>query len=538
MEKKKLGRNDLCSCGSGKKYKKCCLGKLPVSTLSNYMLSKKLSIEQKIINRIYLENQNDLSPTMLKMQPKRQKNHYVPIWYQKGFMPEGQTSLYYLNLHPFKELHDGRKVNLKELYKQGPGSCFYEKDLYTTKFFGIRNEEIEEFLFGKIDNDGRKAIHALITQDFNILSKLFSEIFVYMDAQKLRTPKGLDWIRSNYFQLSRIELMLEMQFLRTMHCTMWVEGAMEIVSAEDSDIKFIISDHPVTIYNPACTPDSNRCKYPNDPPTSWKASQTIFPLDLNHCFILTNLEYARNPDEVDPLSSRTNPRHFAQTITRWDTVIRDRRLKPEEVCAINYIVKKRARKHIAAARLEWLYPEKSFPKNEWKLLHKVLLPARNGLCRFGGEIYVGGKDGGLAWYQDEFGRRHTSREDSDNPVRKYSIKQRNQILYSAILEIFGFSKGKSWDDFRKELSEEKVKELYGVVGSLWNPDTEIMNLMPKPGNDLSAFYSGTIDPRIIPITVVGYSLYVDKIIMISPFPNPRALNKTSGKESTPNWTEF
>ncbi len=534
MKKEKLGRNEPCPCGSGKKYKKCCLSKPPVPALSNYMLSKKPVIKQKTSNSISLEKRNTLSPTMLKMQPKRRKHHYVPIWYQKGFLLEGQTSLYYLDLQPFKELPDGRQVKLKELYKWGPGSCFYEKDLYTTKFFGIRNEEIEEFLFGKIDNDGRKAIHALMAQDFKMLSKLFSEIFVYMDAQKLRTPKGLDWIRSNYFQLSRIELMLEMQFLRTMHCTMWVEGVMEIVSAEDSEIKFIISDHPVTIYNPACSPDSKRCKYPNDPPTSWKASQTIFPLDLNHCFILTNLEYARDPDEVDPLTSRTNPRYFAKTITRWDTVIRDRRLKPEEVCAINYIVKKRARKHIAAARSEWLYPEKSLPQNEWKSLHKVLLPARNGIWRFGGEIYVGGKDGGLAWYQDEFGRRHTSREGNDNPVREYSIKQRNQILYSAISEIFGFSKGKNWDDFRKELTGEKIKELYGVVGGLWNPDTEIMNLMPKPGNGLSAFYSGTIDPRVIPITVVNYSLYVDKIIMISPFPNPRALNKEYSPYDSPD----
>lgn len=502
-------------------------------TLSDYMLSKKLFIEQKNNDSNSLEKRNALLPTMLNIQPKRRKHHYVPIWYQKGFLPEGQSSLYYLNLQPFKELPDGRQIKLKELYEWGPGSYFYEKDLYTTKFFGIRNEEIEEFLFGKIDNDGRKAIHALVAQDFEMLSKLFSEIFVYMDAQKLRTPKGLDWIRSNYFQLSRIELMLEMQFLRTMHCTMWVEGVLEIVSAEDSEIKFIISDHPVTIYNPACSPDSKRCKYPNDPPTSWKASQTIFPLDLNHCFILTNLEYARAPDEVDPLTSRTNPRYFATTITRWDTVIRDRRLKPEEVCAINYIVKKRARKYIAAARSEWLYPEKSFSQNEWKSLHKVLLPAKNGIWRFGGEIYVGGKDGGLAWHQDEFGRMHTSREDSNNPVRKYSIKQRNQILYSAISEIFGFSKGKNWDDFRKELTEEKIKELYGVVGGLWNPDTEIMNLMPKPGNGLSAFYSGIIDPRVIPITVVDYSLYVDKIIMISPFPNPRALNKEFSPYESP-----
>jgi hypothetical protein len=459
------------------------------------------------------------------MKPKRRKQHYVPIWYQKGFLPEGQTSLHYLNLQPFKELPDGRIVKLNELYRWGPRNCFYEKDLYTTKFFGIRNEEIEEFLFGKIDDDGSKAIQALVSQDYKALSKLFSEIFVFMDAQKLRTPKGLDWIRSSYFQLSRIELMLEMQFLRTMHCTMWVEGVMEIVSAEDSEIKFIISDHPVTIYNPACPPDSERCKYPNDPPTAWKASQTIFTLDLNHCFILTNLEYARDPDGVDPLTSRTNPRYFAQTITRWDTVIRDRKLKPEEVCGINYIIKKRAKKYVAAAQSEWLYPEKNLAQNEWKSLHGVVLPPKDKIYIFGGEIYVGGKDGKLAWYQDEFGRRHTSREDKDDSVRTYSIKRRNQILFNAISEIFGFSKGKDWDDFRKELTDDKIKELYGVVGGLWNPDTEIMNLLPKPGDGLSAFYSGTIDSRVIPITVLGYSLYVDKILMISPFPNPRAMNE-------------
>lgn len=190
---------------------------------------------------------------------------------------------------------------------------------------------------------------------------------------------------------------------------------------------------------------------------SWHSS-------INHCFILTNLEYARDPDYVDPLISRTNPRYFAETITRWDTVIRDRRLNPEEVCAINYIVKKRARKHIAAAQSEWLYPEKSFPQNEWGSLNEVLLPPKNKIHMFGGEIYVGGKNGGLAWYQDEFGRRHTSREDNDNPVQKYLIKQRNQILCNAILEIFGFSKGKDWDDFRKELTDDKIKELYRVVG--------------------------------------------------------------------------
>jgi len=526
--KNKVGRNDPCPCGSGKKYKKCCIDK---------MQEKDISQNPPQLNRSndkfdYSMEFQDLYKKYLLNNPitkqKRQNNHYVPAGYQKRFILDGQKELYYLDLDPtYRDLPDGRRVRIsRELRHQGPKICFCEDDLYTTKFFGIRNEEIETYLFGKIDDNIHDALDGLISNNSHLLHKYFQYIFEYIDAQKLRTPKGLDWIKSNYFQLTKNELLLEMQFLRTMHCTMWVEGVIEIVSAEDSDIKFIISDHPVTIYNHACSPDSKPCKNSNDPSTAWKASQTIFPLGLNHCLILTNLEYGSSPDEVDPVSGRTNPRFFSQTITRWDTVIRDRKLKAEEVCAINYIIKRRARKYIAAGKKEWLYPEKMYAKNEWKSLRKILLPPKNKVYQFGGEIYVGGKDGGLAWYQDAFGRRHTSREDENDPIRKCSISKRNEILNNAIWKIFGFDEGKSWDDFRKELSDEKIKELYRVVGMLWNPDTELTNLLPKPQDDkLRAFYHGSLDPRITPLTVIGYSLYVDEVILYSPFLNPRAMNE-------------
>ncbi|MHB8830553.1 MAG: DUF4238 domain-containing protein [Patescibacteria group bacterium] len=485
--------NKLCRCGSGKKFKKCCM------------------------------NKKQATPNF---QQKKENNHYVPSGYQRRFISSGKK-LHYLILDPYKDLPDGRKIKVNELYEEGPKNTkfFCEKDLYTTIFFGIRNEDIETFLFGKIDDNASEALDGLVANDPHRLHKYFLYIFEYIDAQKLRTPKGLDWIRSNYFQLTKNELLLEMQFLRTMHCTMWVEGVMEIVSAEDADIKFIVSDHPVTIYNYACPPDSKVCEYPNDPPTAWKASQTIFPLDLNHCLILTNLEYASSPDTVDPTSGRTNPRYFSQTITRWDTVIRERKLKSDEVCAINYIIKKRAIKHIAAGKKEWLYPEKTYNQDTWKNLRNILLPPKDQVYRFGGEIYVGGKDGGLAWYQDAYGRRHTSREDENDPIKKFSISKRNEILNNAIFKIFGFDEGKTWDDFRRELTDEKIKELYGLIGTLWNPDTEITKLLPKPDDQkLRAFYHGTLDPRITPLTIIGYSLYVDQIIICSPFSNPRAMN--------------
>ncbi len=510
----KIGRNDSCPCGSGLKYKKCCIDKkCEVPAFQKY-------------SRPLKDGSLNFVSNVSKLKQKRQNNHYVPIGYQKRFIPNGQKVLYYMDLNPYKNLPDGRQIKLREIYNQGPRSCFYKKDLYTTKFFGIRNEDIETFLFGKIDDNIHAALDGLISNDPNLLHKYFQYVFEYMDAQKLRTPKGLDWIRSNYFQLAKDELLLEMQFLRTMHCTMWIESVMEIVSAEDSDIKFIISDHPVTIYNYACPHDSKTCRHPNDPLTAWKASQTIFPLDLNHCFILTNLEDASSPYEIDPVSGRTNPRFLSKTIARYDTIIRERKLKSNEVVAINYIIKKRAYKYIASGKKEWLYPEKIYSNNEWESLQNILLPPKDKVCQFGGEIYVGGRDGGLAWYQDAFGRRHTSRENENDPIRKYSIKQRNEILNNAIWKIFGFDEGKSWTDFRKELTDDKIKELYRVVGMLWNPDTELTSLLSKPDNDkLRAFYHGSLDPRITPLTVIGYSLYVDEVIIYSPFLNPRAMNK-------------
>jgi hypothetical protein len=239
------------------------------------------------------------------------RNHYVPIWYQKRFLPSGQDSFFYLDLYPEKKmLADGRVITMKNLYRWGPKNCFWEKDLYTTMFFGIPTDEIERYLFGTIDQQGSAGLRALISQDFPKLYHYFLNFFEFLDAQKLRTPKGLDWIRSHYPGLSHIQLMYEMQALRQMHCTMWVEAVREIVSAEDSSVKFIVSDHPVTIYNPVCPPDSPQCRYPDDPPIAMIASQTIFALDLEHCLILTNLEYAREPNRVDPLTNRTHARYF------------------------------------------------------------------------------------------------------------------------------------------------------------------------------------------------------------------------------------
>jgi hypothetical protein len=160
-------------------------------------------------------------------------NHYVPQWYQKGFLTKGRHKLYVLNLHPtVRSLPNAQMLSEPEVEELGPKLAFKELDLYTTRFGEMLNDDIETFLFGKIDKSGADAVRSWIAGDPVKIRRWFQDFFAYMDAQKLRTPKGLDWILKHYQGLPQMELMEQMQALRQMHCTMWSECVREIVSAQ------------------------------------------------------------------------------------------------------------------------------------------------------------------------------------------------------------------------------------------------------------------------------------------------------------------
>ncbi len=478
------------------------------------------------------------------------RNHYVPQWYQKLFVKDSKTPLYYLDLRPeTTTLPSGETVSISPLRRKSPRQCFWEEDLYTTVFGNVPNDDIEIFLFGSIDNDGANAVRALLNDDKVVIHEMFSKIFEYLDAQKLRTPKGLEWIRSNYPKLNQIELMREMQSLRRLHCTMWTEAVREIVSAESSDVKFIISDNPVTVYNRECSPDSSYCLYPSDPNIGFIGSQTLFPLGPNHCLVLTNLEYANQPDRMDLLAQRQHARNFDNTIARTDAWIRSRQLSREDVISINHILKARAIRFVAAPEEAWLFPE--LKASDWQSLARVLLPPKNELWHFGGEIFIKYKDGSVH-YQDAFGRTSKShsylqkkppdKEPGVNdycicgsgksydaccrnlptqdrmPSDVYSIRERNLMLVAAIEDILGMNKGKSWEDVRRELSDEQVKEIHLAYASLWADDTNIAHLLPRPDQRVfRAVYVGLVDPRTIVATVLGWLRYFDEIIVPGPF---------------------
>ncbi|WP_096695609.1 DUF4238 domain-containing protein [Polaromonas sp. AER18D-145] len=477
-------------------------------------------------------------------------NHYVPKWYQSGFLAPGQSRLFHLNLHPdVKTLPDGRQLPRKALHEWGTVSCFVEYDLYTTHFGPIVNDDVERRLFGVIDDHGAKAVRAFALGNQSEVHEAFQDFFEHMAAQKLRTPKGLDWIRSCYGELSQVDLMVEMQSLRLMYCTMWAEGVREIVSARDSDVKFIVTDHPVTVYNAAVDPASPHCAYPHDPVVAELGTQTVFALDANTCIIFTHLEYAKQPDHKNLTQLRTNARHLGAGIARTDSFIRDRSLNRDEVIAINHLLKSRAKRHIAAADRDWLYPERQF-KGSWSQIAQVLLP-KSGLWQFGGETYVGYKDG-THGYWDEHGRtsklheyltRKSPRKNigandfcgcgsayaykdccqllpaSERPSWDiYGLRERNLMFSRAVQGILGLDVEATWADVRRTLSGEQVQRIHRAFAGLWPEDTDLAALLPRPNPKvLRSVYLGFADPRTVQATVLGWLPYVDEIILVNPF---------------------
>lgn len=433
-----------------------------------------------------------------------------------------------------------------------PAQKLYKTDLYSTFFGAEVNDDIERKLFGPIDDNGSKAVRAFLCDDQSQWHNNFQDFFIYLDAQKLRTPKGLDWIKSKYPELSQMQLMMEMQSLRSIHCTFWAEGVRELVSAEDSDVKFIVSDHPVTIYNHACSPASELCEYPNDPDVALKGSQTIFPLDKNRCLILTNLEYARDPDNVNPLEQRTNAIRVRQSMVNTIEFINSRKLTADEVSQINHVIKSRAQSCVAAGKEEWLYPENRVT-SDWVDIKRLLLPPTNQIYRFGGEMYAQFESGSVH-YQDAFGRTepqieylnknidetHVGRNDlcGCGSGRKYknccrnipvdlrttwgvaSIRERNLAFCNCIRGVLGLDSGKTWLDVRRVLSDNQISEIYGFHSILWPRETDIYSLLPKSDGKFRGLYTGPVDVRVISAYALPMASVFDELLIETPITNP------------------
>lgn len=343
------------------------------------------------------------------MSNNHTRNHYVPVWFQKQFIDpmSRDKELHYLDLAPNTYL-DGRGVTRlkRPLRRQGPKKCFVQDDLYTTVIGGKRCTDIEEVFFGKIDSYGKNAVECFSNLDSTLkgVHDHFNNLMIYMSAQKLRTPKGLGWLRQQVGATEKIYLLMQLMEYKAIFCAIWTECVWQIADASQSNTKFIISDHPVTIYNRECRPQSPECRKFNDPDIRMNASHTIFPISADKVLILTNLSWARNPYQ-NATRLRPNPDYFRNAIMSFLDIQMNRCLSEQEVREINFIIKRRALRYIAAGKEEWLYPEKYVSVADWnKYGHGYLCMPDPRSMIFSSGVMIGHKGGGGDAF-DAYGRK-------------------------------------------------------------------------------------------------------------------------------------
>lgn len=321
-------------------------------------------------------------------------------------MLAGEGKHWYLDLKPEQVVRDGHRFTRRDLLQWGPVSCFAEDELYTVKWGSQENVDIERFFFGRVDSEGKSAVEFFSDFMFDQAGQheAFNGLMNYMSVQKLRTPKGLGWLSGLRDGRDHNMRLLLLQQIQNIYCAIWTECVWQIADATKSATKFIISDHPVTVYNRACFPVSAYCKGFSDPDIRMVATHTYFPLSIEKILILTNLAWVRNPYQNER-KLRPNSQYFRDTIFNFTDIQTYRSLSEQEVLEINYITKRRALRYIAGAEREWLYPEKYLPSTHWKKFGKglLLMPEPRDIY-MGGEVIVGYKGGGAdSW--SEYGHR-------------------------------------------------------------------------------------------------------------------------------------
>ncbi len=335
-------------------------------------------------------------------------NHYVPVWYQKRFLPAGEKDqeLFYLDLKP-EILVDPRGVARpkRAVRRLGFKHCFVQRDLYTTQFGSQESTVIEQQFFGQIDRNGRRAVDYFANFAHpSANGNAFEDMMMYMSTQKLRTPKGLGLLSNKVGASNRNQILRSMLKFRQLHCAIWTECVWLIADASQTDTKFIVSDHPVTVYNRRCGPRSQWCRGYNDPDIWLQATHTIFPLSLDKVLILTNLSWVRNPYQSE-IALRPNSNPLREAMFKFTNIQTLRHLTEQEVLEINFIIKSRALRFIAAGKEEWLYPDKYVSKSQWHVYGDgyLLMPDPRAV-HLGGEIVWGNRDG-TGGAIDEYGRR-------------------------------------------------------------------------------------------------------------------------------------
>lgn len=261
-----------------------------------------------------------------------------------------------------------------------------------------------------MDSNGEKAV--AFFEDYSMregVHEAFGAMRDYLAAQLFRTPKGLAVLKALSRTQSHQTTLAMLSRVWPLYHTIWTEGVWEVVNCINSATKFILSDAPVTTYNKMVFPGSAEAQMVGGAQIERIGTHTLFPLDLDHCLIITNLQYVRNP-KGNPLKIRENARYFEQAMFDLRKVQRGREIDEESVIAINHVLKSQAMRYVASYEKSWLYPEKGLKQKFWSKLggpHFLMPDPRK--VSFTTGFVMGFKDGG-GWGTNEYGHRNLDDE--------------------------------------------------------------------------------------------------------------------------------
>lgn len=355
------------------------------------------------------------------------RNHYVPQWYQRRFLAAGSSQQWYLDLKPdVIPLQNGKTTTRKAMRRLGPISCFEQDHLYTLVFGPYATDVMEKRFFGTLDSTGEKSVPFFA--NFSVregVHPAFRGLLDYLSAQLFRTPKGLQMLRALSGTDQHQALLLVLQRFWQLFQTIWTEGVWEVVECKDSPTKFILSDSPVVSYNPQVYPGSAEARTFGMARFERIGTRMLFPIDSDHCLVITNLQYVRNPN-AGPLRIRENPRYYGDTLFDLRKIQRGRQIDEAEVVAINHVLKSHAVRYVAAAEKSWLFPERSIGKTPWpKVGGRYFLMPDPRKVSFTTGVYVGYDDGD-AWGVNEYGHR-----DADNARARALRSKESETFYAS-----------------------------------------------------------------------------------------------------------
>ena len=61
------------------------------------------------------------------------------------------------------------------------------------------------------------------------------------------------------------------------------------------------------------------------------------------------------------------------------------------------------------------------------------------------------------------------------------------MLFTGISKILGITEDRDWVTVRREITDEKIKDVYGLYDALWPRETNLMAMLPKPDGEARAF---------------------------------------------------